>query len=128
MIQSLLLCILVLIYTTRGVCRQEISEATLIIKSHHARTINHHTKHTHTHEQHYTITKIEIKNTSQVMTSSPRAPPPPLTLAGATLGAGEAQREKNLFTNLEVCVKQVLKILQIHSFEDSDHSCFSRSS
>lgn len=33
--------------------------------------------------------------TSHMMTSSPRAPPPPLTLTGATLGTKRAQRKPN---------------------------------
>lgn len=33
--------------------------------------------------------------TSHMMTSSPRAPPPPLTFTGATLGTKQAQRKLN---------------------------------
>ncbi len=61
--------------------------------------------------------------TSHVMTSSPWAPPPPLTLTGATLGTKQAQRKLNHRLVWNVRTRQVQRILlKPHSFEWGDHS------
>lgn len=60
--------------------------------------------------------------TSHTMTSSPRAPPPPLTLTGATLGTKQAQRKLN-----HPLVWTVMSqtgagdSIKPHSFEWGDH-------
>lgn len=61
--------------------------------------------------------------TSQMMTSSPRAPPPPLTLTGATLGTKEAQRKLNHLSAWTVMSEAgVEDSVKAHSFEWDDHS------
>lgn len=49
--------------------------------------------------------------TSHMMTSSPRAPPPPLTLTGATFGTKQAQRKLN--HDLD-CLRKTKRILLNH--------------
>lgn len=53
--------------------------------------------------------------TSHMMTSSPRAPPPPLTLTGATLGTKQAQRKPNHLLVWTVTTRQVQRILLNHT-------------
>lgn len=53
--------------------------------------------------------------TSHMMTSSPRAPPPPLTLTGATLGTKQAQRKLIIPRFGVLCPRQVQRILLNHT-------------
>lgn len=57
------------------------------------------------------------------MTSSPRAPPPPLTFTGATLGTKQAQRKRNhplVWTLMSQA--GIEDSIKPNSFEQGDHS------